>query len=229
MTKNKTTVLLIIFSIVAMPLAFTIICLVGEVQIFGINGIIGQWSWIFYLVLPLPITLIIIGVKRKKEQCGYKANFIIGTIIICFILILGVGSADIKKSVDYTDKHVKETEQLLQIDMPDNMKVVTDRRSKQISTFAKITSSNEKVNFENNLSFDVWKDHLSTNIQNSLPLDVEVRIKEFDYFIFYNKTTNEYNAFPSTTGEYESVIVGYNETIGYFMIVEYELEYFLNM
>ena len=45
-----------------------------------------------------------------------------------------------------------------------------------------------------------------------LPLDIQYESNTFDYFVFYNITSNEYNTF-SLSGQYECIFIAYDSDL----------------
>ena len=84
MDKNKTSWLLFLATILSPIVAFALVCLVGEVEIFSIAGIV-RYSWIMWLFTPICILTIIIGYCWKKHKFKYKLNII--SAFICFALL----------------------------------------------------------------------------------------------------------------------------------------------
>ena len=50
---------------------------------------------------------------------------------------------------------------------------------------------------------------MSTYVKGILSDVIEIEIEDFDYFLFYNITDNEYNQYPNV-GNYDCVFMAYN-------------------
>ena len=63
--------------------AFVLASVVGEVNIFGVAGIV-RYSWVMLFFIPLGVLSILIGNKLKKSNQNYKKNYIIAFIFTNF-------------------------------------------------------------------------------------------------------------------------------------------------
>ena len=52
-----------------------------------------------------------------------------------------------------------------------------------------------------------------------LPIIMQNEIQTFDYFLFYNLTTNEYNVTPRDRGVYDTLIMAYDLSLNKLMII----------
>ena len=64
-----------------------------------------------------------------------------------------------------------------------------------------------------------WEDKLSSKIQGLLPLERQYNLNQFDYFVFYNVTLDEYNQYPPN-GEYECIFIAYDCELQRFIILD---------
>ena len=55
----------------------------------------------------------------------------------------------------------------------------------------------------------LWVAEMSTYVKGILSDVIEIEIEDFDYFLFYNITDNEYNQYPNV-GNYDCVFMAYN-------------------
>lgn len=58
-------------TLISPMISFSLACLIGEADIFGITGMI-RYSWIMLLLIPIGILSILIGIKLKNNNQKYK-------------------------------------------------------------------------------------------------------------------------------------------------------------
>ena len=59
---------------------------------------------------------------------------------------------------------------------------------------------------ENN---QLWQKELQPEIKSLLPLNIQYEFEIFEYFVFFNITSNEYNI-PPLSGQYECIFIAYD-------------------
>ena len=198
--------------------AFALASLIGESSIFGVAGII-RYSWIMWLFIPLGILSILIGIKLKKNRQKYRKNFMVAFICLPIILILGSYRFIFSNVLYDTDKIIAvETE--TKLNLPDEIKIATNMLDAYDVSYLKILNSESKIEFEHELETNpLWQNVLSSKIKSLLPVDIQYEVEAFDYFVFYNITSDEYNAYP-TDGEYECLFIAYDYDLQRMIIVD---------
>ena len=208
MEKNKIISRILFWATIISPIiSFSLACLIGEVHIFGVAGII-RYSWIMWLFIPIGLLSIWFGIKLKKNNSKYMKNIIVA--ITCIILILIFGSYRfIFNNLSYDDSKVKTIENEIKLDLPDKVKIATNKFDYNVSYLKIIDEESRKI-FEYDIETNVlWQKQLSSNIKSLLPFDIQYEIEKFDCFIFYNCTNDEYNQYPQH-GEYECIFIAYD-------------------
>lgn len=186
-------------------ISFALDCKIGEVEIFGIGGM-TRYSWIMFLFMPFGILSIIIGVALKKHNQKYKKNFIVAFISLTWLIL---ASPIFHHSVNYDVDKVTSIGNNINIKLPNELKVASLSYGEYDLTYAKIIDENSKVKFEEEIKKNyLWKDDLSSDIKSLLPYQLQYEIGSFDYFVFYNASTKEYNTFPKSSSA-ECVFVSY--------------------
>ena len=72
----------------SIPLSFSMVCKVGEVEIFSAPGLV-RYSWVMWLFIPIGVCSILIAVVLKSKNLGYKKNIISGCISITLLFLFG--------------------------------------------------------------------------------------------------------------------------------------------
>lgn len=182
-------------TLISPMVAFCITDVVGEVKIFGIPGF-NRYSWIMWLFIPIGILSIFVGVMLKKSNLPYRKNIVIACICLPLLLIFG-SYRFIFTDFSYDPAVVPIIEEKVDLTLPDNIKVATDDMGSYRVIYLKINDSENNRTFAQELECNtVWKDTLSSKMGKLLPFDSGLVDTEFDYFVFYNQTTNEYNQYP---------------------------------
>lgn len=225
--KKTLSILLFILSIVVVPLSFYVACLVGEISVFGIAGVI-KYSYIMYAFIPVCLASLlfaIYGIKIKLSKGIYLKNLIAS--IICIVVLLAFGSyrfmfAD---SVKYDDiERITSVEQMIRIELPHNVESITQLDEQTQTTYVKILDEAQKIEFEKSISeSEVWKPNLNLNIQSSLPVSIKADSYNDSDFVFYNATTDEYNLMPNLEKDNQIIFISYNSDIGRIIIFEGKL------
>ena len=222
--KKTLSILLFILSIVVVPLSFYVACLVGEINVFGIMGVV-KYSYIMYAFIPVCLASLffaIYGIKIKLSKGIYLKNLIAS--IICIVVLLAFGSYRFmfSNSMKYDDfERITSVEQMVQVELPDNFKSITQLDNETQTTYLKFSDEAQKIEFEKNISeSQIWQEKLDLNIQKSLPTTVQFESNEDDSFIFYNVTTGEYNAVPDLEKDNQIIFISYNSDIGRIIIFE---------
>lgn len=143
----------------------------------------------------IPISFVSIFIGKKLNS---KKNYVIAFICMPILIIFG-SYRFIFKNISYDTKKIQSIERKIDIDLPNNVKIATTNMDKYYVSYAKITDKDEKINFENEIKYDeFWETKYNTAIYSLLPYNIQIETKDFDYFMFYNLITNEYNLYPST-------------------------------
>ncbi|MGN0811941.1 MAG: hypothetical protein ACI4MQ_00320 [Candidatus Coproplasma sp.] len=190
--------------------AFSLMSIIGEADIFGVAGIV-RYSWIMWCFIPIGVASIIIAIKLKQSNQRYKKNLIIAYICLPILLIFGSYRLIFVNQVfTYNNDAVAIVEQSSGIELPDQIKTASYKFDTYNVSYLKITDREEKDRFEDNIETNrMWTIHLGSQIEYLLPYDIQVKLNQFDYFAFYNITTDEYNIYP-LNGQYECIFIAYD-------------------
>ena len=192
------------------PMAsFALASLIGEANIFGVAGII-KYSWIMLLFIPIGLLSFLIGLKLKNNNQNHKKNIIIAFICLPLLIIFGSYTFIFNSVVSYDFDKVLDVEEKTNLDLPDDIKIATNKLDLYDVSYAKIINNESKDAFETEIKNNqLWTNTLSYKIKSLLPLDLQYEAENFDYFVFYNVTKNEYNKYPAA-GEFECIFIAYD-------------------
>ena len=217
MNKSVKTII-IVFSLLSPMIAFAILCNVGEVDIFGIAGMI-RYSWIMWLFIPVAATALLAGIWSKKSKQKYKHFIIIGGISLGLLVVFGSYWLIFKDNNSYTKQALNDVQQQVETVLPQDVKIATTPYDEYILSYAKILNAQELADFNSEVQSNlVWKDSISPKIKSLLPYTTQVEVETCEYFLFFNKTTQEYNTCP-TDGEHECIFIAYDVDLNKLIIV----------
>ncbi len=153
--------------------------------------------------------VVIISIILKNSKQNFKKNLII--VFICLPLLLIFGSFRfIFNNVSYDVSKIAAIEDKINIEIPHEIKVATNKFDLYDVTYTKITNIDSEKFFEQEIrNSRVWQSELNSKIKSLLPLDIQYETEAFDYFVFYNVTDDKYNQ-DSTNGECEIIFVAYD-------------------
>lgn len=210
MSKLKTVGnVLFVLSILSMPISFMLSTTIGEVEIFEIAGII-RYSWVAYFFLPICILCFIVGGRLKRNGERYKKQYVAAIICIPLLLIFGSFRFIFAEFHEYDADELFEVQEKVGIDIPKNVDVVSTREKDYVISYVKITDEKENYEYEELIeNNDKWTVTLDSIICNALPFDMSLEMDNFDYFLFYNETKNEYNVYPQG-GRNSCVFIAYD-------------------
>ena len=198
--------------------AFVLASVVGEVNIFGVAGIV-RYSWVMLFFIPLGVLSILIGNKLKKSNQKYKKNYIIAFICVPLLMIFG-SYRFIFDSISYDVDRITAIEKEIKLELPNQIKIATNSFDSYNLSYAKIVDTESKTIFENELETNLlWERELSSTIKSLLPSDIQYEVGNFDCFVFYNLTNDTYNTYP-TDSEYKFIFIAYDYELQRFVILD---------
>lgn len=212
--------LLLILSILSLPVAFYTVITYSEIHnVQGIDFI--QFCWLFWIYLPIPILSIIIGYIYQKKGVNCSKNILIGFIVSILIFIFGLFTFVFPDLPDnqYDDYSViNNYKQIMGVEIPNigQLKIMTLKsfNVRNISNLTIIT-----VNYEQQ-DTDVLASEIKNNnnwiLSTELPSTLEKLVptafasNNNIYYLFYNKTLDEYNTLPLNSVNYEVFTIKYD-------------------
>ena len=213
---------------------FTIFgALIGVSILSGINQAMAENMWVFFSFLPVPVSSIVFGFYLKKKGYKYKKNVIVGVIMAALLSIYGSFTFVFSDIYSHSDEPIINAEQILNIDIPEHSRINTQDWTKGTQSVPRgyIYSTSDIYfedtaveEFEGNLPSDSkWITDIPTEMLGITSSFCDV--KTSDYYIIYNKNTNEFNKLPSESGTYVFINVLYNAESNTMKLVEYQIEY----
>ena len=189
------------------------------------NSNFAQSAWLFWLWLPLPILSLIISYIIQKHKISCSKNIIVSLITCILLIILGCFSLFSNLFNDdnnYNDDYniIANYEQIMDVKIPSsgqlkirNMGTFTYNDISNLDVIY-VNYKNEDINILTNdiRNNDKWV--LSTELPSKFSKLIPFKLLSNDnvYYLFYNKTLDEYNAIPNALGAYRIYTIQYNSS-----------------
>ena len=101
-------------------------------------------------------------------------------------------------------------EEKINFEIPHDIKVATNKLDLYDIIYLKILNSESKDMFEQEVeNNELWQKELQPEIKSLLQLNIQYESEIFEYFVFFNITSNEYNI-PPLSGQYECIFIAYD-------------------
>ena len=154
--------------------------------------------WKFYLVLPIPLASVILGVIYIKQ--GYKClkNIIAGIIFGFLLFIFGAFTFLFANQFSRDMSYLHDVSNIVHFDLPDGGEIcVAYDYIEEGSSMAMVkVTEQEASSFVTTLAKNAnWKRDISFIPANAIDLFTVSETRDFDYFSVYNLTANRYNTF----------------------------------
>lgn len=222
LTKKNIYVTLSLFSLAFVVIAFAIMCICGDVEVFGVSNAL-RYSWIMYLFIPVSICILVWSIRllSLKNKIG-----LLGVVTTTLVLptLLTFGSFRLIFQVNTSVDFVQDLEEVIQYDLPNNLSAITVDHSTYEEHRLKIENSEEKLIFEQEIRLhENWTDTLLNEIRYTMPALPEAETRDFDYFLVYNETMQTYNQPPANGITQSCYILAYNIDLGSFYVIHYNI------
>lgn len=216
--------ILFLLTLISPFVSLVIIAIFGEPEIFSALGM-TRYIWIMLLFIPIGVLSILIGLKLKKDKQEYKKNIIVAVIVLPLLAIFG-SYRFIDSSISYDTDNIITIENKMNIELPREIKIATSKRDSYDISYVKITDDKSKEKFEQEIKNNqLWEDELDFYIKSVLPYEIQIQSDNFEYFIFYNVTTGQYNDSNFAKGNYKVMFIAYDCDLQKLVILDnYEIK-----
>ena len=211
--KNKSLVgqILMILTILC-PFSFCISMAVGDVAYFEKAGML-KYAWIMLIFLVIPIATIVITIILEIRGYRHFENYVISAIMVIILLACGSLSFVFKDYYSYDNDRVAIVESKTKIDLPEKIDVaslyVENQNLSYWETYIRVNDESENSSFVNTIkNSEIWVESLDQSIKDLFETSLS-EIGYYDYYVFFNATTQEYNRLPQN-GENDCVIIAYD-------------------
>ncbi len=210
------------------------------INYFNIPSVLQQkYSWVFLLMLPIPIISILVGTKYSNRGYDCKKNVIAGWIIVVLLFLYSFISLAPPIKQEYSN--IMKYKDIVNVDIPNSGKFyVTEYTQSYLlnhkSIYAIFTNEEEANKFEvniNNNSNWILKNNINYDLEKILPIELPIKCGLISKpksqtsckYLTYIKETNEYNTVPSEQGQYQVYFMVYNSDTNFLDIEEYQINF----
>ncbi len=219
------SLVIFILTLLCFPIIFLCIYSIWE------DGVwFGEYAWMMYLALPIPIISIIVGIISNKKGMKNTKNILAGIIVTLLLCLYGSFTFIDNPKEPFNEEHydevqaeidrtfLSEIEYQTKIKLPassllsswDDSLIYDDAvywEGENIvmgNSVANITFSPSDARiFEKEIqNSELWMDNISSDYAVILPSDTEEIFVGADYHLIYNTDKGIYNTVPTEKGEY---------------------------
>ena len=221
---KKIGLILLICSIFSIPFAYGLCTIIGEAHIFGVGGAI-RYSFLIWLALPVSFAYLFYSGKLKNNGLSYKPHRIVAIICIFLTVLFGSYRWIFAEISTYDEVNVRFSCKDVNIDLPNDIKVANSIYDDQVVSYVKINNLEEKAKFEEAiLQSALWTELIDMEIQYTISYFYVLETLSFDYYLFYNKTTNEYNAPVVSNEAQRCIFIAYDSDEDRIIIINGKVE-----
>lgn len=195
--------------------------------------------WLFFLLLPIPLANLILGIIYKKKGFKAKKNIVVGIIFTALLVLYGSFTFIFGGMYSHDFAYVSQIETEIRFDLPDKGEISTqdwtvgtqtepDPNTVQYYYTSNITftDKSEITNFNAEISqSDLWLTSVNTTLIGLVPSMYSYlpSSTQYDYFMIYNVDLESYNAMPENSGTYRYIFIAYSSLDDTMKIGEYAL------
>lgn len=187
--------------------------------------------WIFFLLLPIPITCIVLGLILKKKGIKYIKNITAGIAAAFMLLAIGYLFSWIDNDSYNPIEYLTD---MIGVNLPETVieenSISYDYKNQPtdkgfIFRYTEVLFEDFAAdNFESNIMYDTrWLTDVPENLKEILsPLDYDDRHKNADLMLLYNEYSGQYNALAEDDELWNYTVVYYYIEDNRAEIFEYE-------
>ena len=188
--------------------------------------------WALYLCLPIPILSIVLGFIYVNKGVKCIKNIVCGFIVGFLLIIFGSFSSKFDYRCNYEE--IYSYKEIIDVtEMPtqgEYDKIVWDSSYLQnhITHYIKFTNNEEVKLFKANIDINnnwLTKENLGTNISSLIPTSMLCEKHHKCYYSLYIDELDEYNKYPTKTGNYSIYAMLFDYNSAYLQIEEYNYNY----
>ena len=185
------------------------------------NFIFTAWwyrsvKWLFITVVPIPAILVIIGIIQQKKTKRRIINITIGLIFtVCL-----TAEALLPFAFGMTSARVEEIENQLNIQLPETSFCAVYEKANSFNLFF---DYEDTTKFRELVQNDTrWINGSGQHFSDIIAISERGRQSlEIGYSLLYNTKTEQYNQYPTESGQYHYIYMAFSPKNNYVIITEY--------
>ena len=155
-----------------------------------------EHMWKFFLIIPIPLASLILGIIFTTKGYKCKKNIIVGIIMIVILSIFGTFTNYFSTQISHDTKYLTEISDVTNINIPSNAYISIAYDYQVEGDSLAMVKFNDNSMYDNNIENNTnWKTDVSfipSDVNNLFMLSLT---SNYEYFTVYNTTNNSYNNF----------------------------------
>lgn len=210
------SIVLFIAAILTVPIAFSLACVIGNVEVFGFAGMAFLW-----LMLPfcsVPLGSLLFGIVMTKRGVRSIKNIVAGSVAATFALIVGASSFSFE--IDGSGAFLREASATTGIALPEKVEASSYREYGGRVGNAIVLDIYEKSVFEEETRSGRWSPSLTPAMKTVLPAGMIAELGSFEAYCLYVSPLGEFSPEWLPRGEYEITFLSYKRAKGHLRIFD---------
>ena len=156
----------------------------------------AEYMWKFFLIIPIPLTSLILGIVFVKKGYKCKKNIVAGIIMIVLLSMFGSFTYKFSSFISHDVEYLTEISHATNIDIPLNAYIsVSYNYTNEGDSLAMVKFEDDRMYVDNIQNNSNWKTDISFIPSSVDNLYVLTLTSDYEYFVVYNVTSNTYNTF----------------------------------
>lgn len=160
-----------------------------------------EHMWKFFLVIPIPLTSVVLGFIYIRQGYKCKKNIVAGIIVILLLCGWGSFTGIFASEISHDWSYLYSVEKTIGFDFPDEgyIAINFDYTEEGSSLIMVKVDAEHSESFVSQLRNDPnWKPDVSFIPANAIDPFTLITTTDYDYFSVFNTSTNAYNTFPGS-------------------------------
>ncbi len=154
-----------------------------------------EHMWKLYLIIPIPLASVILGVKFIKKGYKCKKNIVAGIIVAALLFLYGSFSAFLSLQISHDTNFLTEISNTTNINIPTNAYISITYDYQVEGDSLAMAKFNDNTMYTNDIEGNPnWKKDTSFIPSNVNNLYILLTF-DYEYYLVFNVTTNTYNTF----------------------------------
>jgi hypothetical protein len=212
------------------------------------SSVITEYSWMFFLLLPIPLANLILGIVYRIKGLKTTKNIVVGIIFTFLLCVNGSFTFIFINAYSHNMSYVDGISEEVHFDLPSKGHIMTQNLQGNVSSSSAQATSNTA---ENSVQYDSmssieftdgkqisafkaaisgskhWVTTVTTPLSSIIPMLYSIQSSGFNYFIVYNIDLGTYNTVPSKSGNYRFIYISYDSVGNKMLIGEYSCDVIL--
>lgn len=232
---KPTLLVLFILSLCSLFFALMLVAIASEANGFNNDSsAMIESMWLFYLILPIPLSSLVLGFFVIKNGMKGKKNIVVGIIFSVLLIMFGSFSFTFGSMFSHDYTYVAKISQKISFALPTTGRISTQdwTKGEQSNSDSIILYYTSNVKFTDQIEIDAFEEAIGSSslwttsiigADNMIGSFYYLSTKDYDFFLIFNCDTHQYNSFTSS-GTYNLIYLAYKSSSKQMTIIEYQLQ-----